>query len=415
MTLDEWLNKIENLHPVKWDLGLDRVGEVGRRLDVIKPAPVVYLVAGTNGKGSTCEYLEQLCLIKGIGVGKTISPHLIHFNERIVVGGQPVPSEEICAAFEAIDSIRGDITLSYFEFAALAALLIFKNQKVDVAVLEIGLGGRLDAMNIVDPDVSIITQIAMDHESWLGDSLDLIAREKAGIMRTGKPCVIAGESQPSSLEEYASGKGVNVLMNDREFGLGDGRAWYTSESAKQIRMEDLPEGKLPALSAIAALQAFSCGGFDVSEDEFRRVLKQTALAGRMQWLGERILLDVAHNPNAAEYLKSRLQALPGFKSIHAVVGMYADKDCKTILGMLKDLIGHWHFTDMDDDRAASAQELESYIPDLNRCVISTYDKISNAYNGALQAVSDDDLLLVFGSFPVVAGVMDLTKTGPKNN
>ena len=415
MTLDDWLEKIENLHPVKWDLGLDRVGEVGNLLCVLKPAPFVFLVAGTNGKGSTCEYLERLCLVKGLRVGKTVSPHFNCFNERIVVDGQPVSSTEICDAFERIENTRGDISLSYFEFAALAALLIFKNREVEVAVLEVGLGGRLDAMNIVDPDVSIVTQIALDHESWLGDSLDLIAREKAGIMREGKPCLIAGESQPASLKECAIDKGAKLLSSGEEFGLEKSRAWYQSKTGDLVEMHELNEGKLPAPSAIAALQAFVTAGFDITEAEFRQVLDETSLPGRMQWIGDRVLLDVAHNPNAAEYLKVRLEALPTDKVIHAVVGMYADKDCKTVLSILGGPVKHWYLTDMDDARAASAEALENCLSDQVGCKINTYDKISTAYGSALKAANDDDLVLIFGSFPVVASVLKLAELEPEPN
>jgi dihydrofolate synthase / folylpolyglutamate synthase len=415
MTLDDWLEKIENLHPIKWDLGLDRVGEVGDRLGVLKPAPVVFLVAGTNGKGSTCEYLEKLCLIQGIRVGKTVSPHFNYFNERIVVDGQAVLSSEICEAFESIEKARGEISLSYFEFAALAALLIFKHHEVEVAVLEVGLGGRLDAMNIIEPDVSIITQIALDHESWLGDTLDLIAREKAGIMRKGKPCLIAGDSQPPSLKECAKEKGVKLLSNGEEFGIENSHAWYQHTTGDVVEMEDLPEGMLPAPSAIAALQAFVYAGFDISEVQFRQMLEETSLPGRMQWIGERILLDVAHNPNAAEYLKCRLEALPEEKVIHAVVGMYADKDCKTVLSILGGLIEHWYLTDMEDTRAASAKELENCLSDRVGCVINTYDKISSAYGSALKAANDNDLVLIFGSFPVVGSVLKLAELEPEPN
>ncbi|MFT5805640.1 MAG: dihydrofolate synthase/folylpolyglutamate synthase, partial [Candidatus Paceibacteria bacterium] len=183
MTLADWLLIIEQQHPVKWDLGLARVGEVGRRLGVLKPAPLTFLVAGTNGKGSTCEYLYQLCRTQNLKVGKSTSPHLQRFNERIEVQGEATTDAEICRAFAAIDEARAEISLSYFEFGALAALLVFKWQAVDVAILEVGLGGRLDAMNMTDPDVSVITRIALDHQSWLGDTRALISVEKAGILR----------------------------------------------------------------------------------------------------------------------------------------------------------------------------------------------------------------------------------------
>lgn len=410
MNLDDWLNRIENLHPLKWDLGLTRVGEVARRLGVTKPAPVVFLVAGTNGKGSTCEYLAAFCEQQGLSTGKATSPHLLRFNERIVIDGEMVSDEVLCETFETIDRVRGEISLSYFEFAALAALIIFKNREVEVAILEIGLGGRLDAMNIVDPTVSIITQIALDHESWLGDSLEKIAVEKAGVMRSGKVCVVSDVSPPESIYRCAANQESELLLLGKDFGIADGRAWYTLNRGEIIDMKYSSSGNLPLPSAAAAMQAFVSAGLRPGDAGLEKVLRSTRLPGRLQWLDtdKRILLDVAHNPNAAGYLKTYLQSIPGIKRIHAVVGMYSDKDSESVFSILGNCINHWHVTDMEDPRAASAEELNRHLSHQAVSAVNTYDKIALAYGSAVEMAGGEDLVLVFGSFAVVAGVLKLT-------
>lgn len=417
VNLSDWLTRIESLHPIKWDLGLARVGEVAERLAVIKPAPLVFLVAGTNGKGSTCEYLAAFCQRKGLSTGKTTSPHLLCFNERIVINDDMASDDELCAAFTKIDEVRGDISLSYFEFAALAALIIFKEQAVDVAILEIGLGGRLDAMNIVDPDVSIITQIALDHQSWLGDTLNKIAFEKAGVMRGGKPCVVADWSPPESIYSSALSREAKLLLAGREFGFDNGRAWYTSSEGELVNLEYSSDGHLPLPSAAAAVQALACVGLTFKFPDLEEILEATRLPGRLQWLDgdRRTLLDVAHNPGAAAYLKKYLQSLSGIREVHAVVGMYADKDCETIFSILDECIHHWYLTDLEEPRAATADDLSRYLSHQVMCGVSTYDKIALAYGRALEVARQEDIVLVFGSFPVVAGVLELTGSAAKNS
>ncbi len=437
MNLNKWLNRIEQLHPIKWDLGLERVGVVARRLDVIKPAKTTFLVAGTNGKGSTCEYLDALCRSHGLSTGKTTSPHLLRYNERIVTNGKMAADEEIVAAFEEIDDQRAEISLSYFEFSALAALLIFKQRQVDVAIMEIGLGGRLDAMNVVEADVCVITQIAMDHESWLGDSLEKIAREKAGIMRQGKYCVIADHSPPQSLRQQALETQCIPQFIGDDFGLESDNFWYQNPRGMRATLAHSGPGHLPPNSAAAALQAFSDAGFNVEPSHFETVMSETRLDGRMQWRqphscssipekasGHQILLDVAHNPNAAAYLRdflrNHLQETLQEKRqtdteggrVHAIVGMYADKDIEAVFAMMQSQVSNWYLTNLDDERAACANQLKSCLTVGAGCPVSTYDKVSAAYHSALAAAERGDLILVFGSFLVVAGVMVLTEDVP---
>ncbi len=386
-SLDEWLSYIDTVHPVGWDLGLERVHKVGARLDVLHPAPITILVAGTNGKGSTCEYLAAFAAAEGLSCGKSTSPHLFRFNERIVIDGQPVSDEQIIAAFEQIEAARGDITLTYFEFASLASMQLFKSHTVDVAVLEVGLGGRLDAMNIVEPDLSIITSIALDHQGWLGDTREQIALEKAGIMRADVTCVIADRNPPSTLASHAESTGAPVCFIGRDF--------------------DLPEGikatSLPPDSFAVAFEA--AGQLDWMRTTAIDIAASTALAGRRTWIEGQpsVLLDVAHNPAAAISLAGYLEEQTLRGDIHALLGIYADKDIESVTGALAPYIKTWHLTAMEEARAASTDEIEDRLADQVRGNSTAYVKIPDAVTGILSRAKAEDLILVFGSFPVVAG------------
>ncbi|HAK51533.1 MAG TPA: bifunctional tetrahydrofolate synthase/dihydrofolate synthase [Gammaproteobacteria bacterium] len=408
-SLPEWLAYIERLHPKKWDLGLDRVKGVAETLGLTEHRGIVFLVAGTNGKGSTCEFIDGLCRAKGLTVGKSTSPHLLAFNERIQVNGEPASNAEIVDAFAAIESARDEISLSYFEFAVLASLIVFKRRDVDVLVLEIGLGGRLDAMNIVDRDVTVITQIALDHQAWLGDTRDEIAAEKAAIMRTGKPCVIADRDPPLSLVQYAETLDVEAHYIGKDFDFVDGAVRIADQQFSGITSSYLPKD-----SAAAAVQALISAGISLEAAEVREVLGNTFMPGRLQWIkGEpALLLDVAHNPAAAEYLRDyvseHLKSRGSMKpAVHAVVGMYEDKDCPEVLRLLSDVVDHWHFTDLQEERAASSGQLAENLKSTqnHRCQVVTYDKIQDAFNNAVRHCAIEDLIVVFGSFPVVAGVL----------
>jgi len=384
-SLEAWLEKISRVHPAGWDLGLERVGRVARRMDILKPAEKVVLVAGTNGKGSTCEYLAAICHAAGFKVGKSTSPHLFRFNERICLDGEPVTDGVIVEAFEQIDRARGDTSLTYFEFATLASLWIFSQAEVDVAVLEIGLGGRLDAMNVVEPDLAVITSVSMDHESWLGDTREVIGREKAGILRHRVPCVLADLDPPESV--LAEAERLDVPLH-------------------RILARDLPDAsmdlQLPALSYVAAVQAAGLMGISLSEDDQSRIARDTRLLGRRTWINWRcpVLLDVAHNPAAAEHLAQFIQSELQNRRIRVVSGMYADKDIKGVFSCLIPLVDSWHLVDMEEHRAASAADLAGYLEDVGQ--ISTYANISEAADALDAAVDAEDIVLVTGSFPVVA-------------
>jgi dihydrofolate synthase/folylpolyglutamate synthase len=401
MDLAAWLEKIQKLHPKEWDLGLDRVGEVGNRLDVLKPAPMVFLVAGTNGKGSTCEFLAGYCQALSLSYGKTTSPFFSRYNEQIVIDGKPVDDHQITSAFSEIEKVRGEISLSYFEFSALAALLIFKAQAVDVAILEIGLGGRLDAMNIVDPNVSIITRIALDHQDWLGDTRDVIAIEKAGVMRRDKDVVMVDPDPPQSLMDEVVRQGARPLQIFSNFMVKD-----NSLEFKEQRFE-LPRTKLPLPSAVAATVAFLTAGYELTQQQVTRVLESASLIGRYQKLGSGpdFILDVAHNPDAASFLADKLKS-DGASQLQAVVGLYRDKDIAGVFQHLAPYVGGWHFINLPGDRGASAEHLAAVLSDTCGLTAQTYDKVSFAVDSAKSCSEPNGTVLVFGSFLTVAAVLE---------
>ncbi len=371
-------------------MGLARVAEVGRRLGLMRPSETVILVAGTNGKGSTCEYLEAFALSSGFSVGKSTSPHLVRFNERIAINGEPVTDGLIVDAFRRINEMRSEVTLTYFEFATLASLLIFKQQAVDVAILEVGLGGRLDAMNIVDPDLTIITSIGLDHQEYLGTTREEIGLEKAGIMRPSIPCLVSDREPPSTVVGVAESIGSPLYRIGRDF------------DADLTLRPHLPADSL-AVATEAARQ------LNWRTDEAPSIASQTRLAGRRTWgrLHCDVLLDVAHNPAAAESLAEYLAGLHRNGSIHAVLGMYADKDIEAVTGLLSPEIKTWHLAATDESRAEPPDRLKARLSVDSSVIVRTYGKISEAFAGAASVAGDDDLILVFGSFPVVGTCLQL--------
>ena len=399
---------IEARHPVKWDLGLVRIRQVAQRLDVLEPAKRTLLVAGTNGKGSACEYLAALAQASGWRVGLATSPHLLCFNERIRIQGQPASDAAIIAAFKAIEQARAEISLSYFEFATLASLLLFKQAALDLAVLEIGLGGRLDAMNIVDPALSVITSIALDHQAWLGDSREAIGREKAGILRHGKPCVLADPAPPASILAEAERLGAPLYLLGRDFGHEGGRLHWRSPKGGRQQVDQLPSPKLPPESLAAAVQAGALLGLNTSAQPLRRLAASACLAGRSQLIKGRpdILLDVAHNPAAAQRLADQVRALaPAGRRVHALAGVYADKDLPGVLSPLAPLVASWRFCDLPEARAAPATQLAKALPPGHASQAQTCGSIGAAMSQLHADCGPGDLAVVFGSFPMVAGAL----------
>ena len=409
-TSEDWLKWMEGLHTVKWDLGLQRVSRVAEQMSLLEPSGKLFLVAGTNGKGTTIAMMDQILRTAGFTTGVSTSPHLIRFNERICLNGMPVSDTAICAAFERINLARKDISLTYFEFATLAALDIFRRADPDVIILEIGLGGRLDAMNITDPDVSIITTIQLDHQSWLGSDLESIGREKAGIMRRGKPA-ITGPDMPESITEKAAETGARIVAMAKDFqAVKKPNSWEFhghTDDGKHVSFSDLPYNHLPFDNCVIAVQALVSSGLSLSQENIKKGLSQVKIAGRYQTLPGPVpvILDVAHNPHAAERLAMKLKSdmVPG--KTHAVIAMYADKDCESVLRHLDPVVDLWYFADMDDDRAESAVKLVARLSTQQRSDTLTCDRVSSAFHMARKNAVPGARIVVFGSFPAVAEVM----------
>lgn len=399
--LATWLHYLEHLHSQAIDLGLDRIQRVAARLDLLKPAPFVFTVAGTNGKGTTCRTLETLLMAAGYRVGVYSSPHLVRYTERVRVQGTELDEARHSASFAAIEAGRGDISLTYFEFGTLSALNLFREAQLDVVILEVGLGGRLDATNIVDADVAVITSIALDHTDWLGPDRASIGREKAGVFRGGKPAVVGEADMPDTIAQVAAEKGAQLLQINRDWQWQrEGDSWTLQDAQGELRDLPLPQVPLPnAATAIAALRA---SGLTVSEALIRQHLPLAILPGRFQTVSTapRVILDVAHNPHAAYYLASRLAELPAHGTVHAVVGMLHDKDIAGTLAALAPQVKRWYCAPLDGPRGASADELMAHLQGG-----SAWQSVEAAWQAARQQAQPDDVILVCGSFHTVAQVM----------
>lgn len=425
-SLHDWLSRLESAHSQGLiDMGLERVGEVRRRM-ALKPTCPLIVVGGTNGKGSVCAFLTQIYKQCGFKVGTLTSPHLLKFNERIAVNGEPVSDDTIVAAFERIEAARAEVSLTYFEFNTLAAVDIFVQAQVDVMVLEVGLGGRLDAVNIFDADVAVITSIDLDHQAFLGDTVEQVAFEKAGILRAGKPAVCGQVPPPAALQEHARQLGAPLLVWGEDFSFSklENQQWSYSfhpksgkgyAEAYRRNRNALP---IPALrgsyqlnNAACALSAVEClyERLPVDVGAIKRGLLLVHNPGRFQVLPGRPLtiLDVGHNPHAARALRQNLLALPFSEQKTAVFSMLADKDIDSVLETVKDQFDNWHIAPLDMPRgmtvAAIRQKLEAHgIADIH-----SYENVQEAYRTALAKATENDRIVVFGSFHTVAEVMDM--------
>lgn len=411
-SLNEWLGWLEHCHPQEIDLGLARVRQVAGRLGLLKPSSRVVTVAGTNGKGSCVAATAALLRSSGLRVGIYTSPHLLHYCERICVDGAAASEQEVCDAFAAIDSARESISLTYFEFGTLAALEIFCRRGVDVMVLEVGLGGRLDAVNIIDADVAVITSIDLDHQDWLGNDRESIGREKAGIMRAHVPVVCADSLPPHSLLAHAECIAAKWYGVDREFGFSAATNswswWGKGAQGQSFRLMDMPLPVLPLPSLAAALQAVALLDVDPGQPQVATQLADLRLPGRFQRLVYRereFILDVAHNPAATQYFARRLQQHPTSGRTLAIVAMMADKDRCNSLGNLTGIIHSWYLADLSWlPRAATPGQLGQDLQQLGAPVAGVGD-VAECIALALDAAQPEDRILVFGSFFTVAAAL----------
>jgi dihydrofolate synthase/folylpolyglutamate synthase len=402
-TLEAWLAWLETQHPKAIDLGLERVGAVADRLGVRSFGCPVITVGGTNGKGSTVATLVAIYRAADLKVGSYTSPHLLRFNERICLDGQPIADALLVAAFEKVQSARGEISLTYFEFTTLAAFLIFREAGLDVAVLEVGLGGRLDAVNLIDADVAVVTSIGIDHTEYLGNTRDLIAREKAGIFRRGRPAICGDDDPPPALLAAAQESGAPLLCKHRDFefrATEEGWSWRDSHRV----LAGLPRPALALGNAATALAALFAAPLQVAETALRDGLRQARLAGRLQEVGRapQLLLDVAHNPQGAAFLMRQLPAArPGQRTL-AVFAMLADKDIAGVIDACLGRIDHWHVAGLAIPRGQSAAVLEKLLLERGCTVAGRHGSVAAALADARLRARPADRILVFGSFYTVA-------------
>jgi len=414
-SLADWLEQQQKSHPSAIDLDLTRVRGVAQRMELLPPPFRTVTVAGTNGKGSTVAYLDALLRAAGKRTGRFTSPHLVRYNERICVDGRECLDGELVASFERIEAARGATTLTFFEYNTLAALDLFTRAGVDAAVLEVGLGGRLDATNIVDADVGVLCTIGLDHVEWLGDSLEQIGREKAGIFRADRPAVLGSESLPASVRQVIQELGARPVAPGQQYRvrrLDDRWDFEYGEST----LSGLP---LPALAgehqvgnaatALAAVAALNSRAFPIALDRERvsRALGGVQVAGRFQRVPGEVewILDVAHNVPAAETLRDNLRRLPPARRTVAVCGILGDKDIRGITATLAGEIDAWIPATLSGPRAVSAEQIAQLLP-ANATILARAGDVAEACRAARSATRPQDRVLVFGSFLTVGPAIE---------
>jgi dihydrofolate synthase / folylpolyglutamate synthase len=406
-----WLAYIESQHPKSIEMGLDRVLLVKQRLKLAPNFPII-TVAGTNGKGSTCAMLASVYVQAGYRVASYTSPHLLRYNERVRIQGEEVEDALLIEAFRAVEMARHEVSLTYFEFATLAAVWLFQMQAPDVAILEVGLGGRLDAVNAFDPDCAIVTGIDLDHMDYLGDTREKIAFEKAGVFRAGVPAICGDPDPPQSLLRHASAIGADLMCYGREFRCIAHTIDWTYDGS--VLMEHLPMPNLigefqlnNAACVITAIEALQ-KRLPVNAEAIAAGLVYVRLAGRFERIGDspETILDVAHNPQAARVLAENLRMISGAEKIRAVFGVLADKDIEGVIEPMVALVNQWYVAAVRQPRGASAEHvmdaLRAQMPDANAIA---YQDLTEAYAQACRDAGKNDKIIVFGSFFTVSEIM----------
>lgn len=408
-TLEAWLERIEGLHPSEIDLGLERVGRVAHALGVDCPDARVITVGGTNGKGSVCALLEAVLSAGGHRVGLYTSPHLLRFNERIRIGGREADDAAIRAAFERVEAARGDTSLTYFEFGTLAAFDLFARAGADTWVLEVGLGGRLDATNVVDADVAVVTSVGIDHAEWLGEDRDAIGREKAGIARADCPLVVGDRNPPDGLLRSAGEIGAAPVCIGRDFEVSvDGEKWTWEGAGSSLPALPMPAmvGGYQLRNAGVALAALECAGLGFERTAVEQALQTVRVPGRFEVRVGPVetILDVAHNPDAAAMLAAALDARPCAGRTIAVIGMYADKDADAVVDHLADRVDAWCAAGLAGARARSADAMAEVVTRHGLILWARDEDPERAWRSAHARAADGDRIIVLGSFATVAAV-----------
>lgn len=406
-SLTQWLDHFERRTTQEIQLGLNRIRSVAKKMELLDPKSRVITVTGTNGKGSTVAALEAIYQQAGYQVGAYTSPHLVHFNERIRLNKKPVTDKVICSAFRAIENAREDIVLTYFEMATLASLWVFQQFDVDVLILEVGIGGRLDATNIINPDASIITTVALDHQEYLGTTLEAIGFEKAGIIRKGKPLIYADFNPPSTVLDTAEQMESPNYLYSKDYEIEEQTNNWIFQF-QNLRML-LPKPRIQLKSAAAALCAVSLLQHDlpVTHQQIELAMKDLFVAGRLQLIhGEvDVLYDVAHNPQSAALLAATVSKLDKKRKVHAIFSALKDKDIFGLILPLKDCVDLWYPAQLETKRASDAMDLLSKFREAEIFLDICYNSPLVAFKTALEQAETGDLIVVYGSFYTVGQVM----------
>lgn len=419
ISVDGWLAYIEALHPKSIAMGLERVSIVANRLALFQqhPRPTIITVAGTNGKGSSCAMLEHIYTAAGYLVGCYTSPHLLRYQERVRVNRQEISDEALCAAFAAVEEARQEVELTYFEMGTLAAMWHFAQQALDVLVLEVGLGGRLDAVNIFDADCAIVTNIDLDHMEYLGDTREKIGLEKAGVYRTRQIAICGDRSPPNSLKQYAASIGVTLHCIQQAFSVQpDTQGWYYRDAVGALHIPQLSlmgefqkDNAASVIYAIRALQAT----LPVADEIMIATLPRVQLQGRFQYLQRNpdVIVDVAHNPQAAQSLADNLteiqKTMPKDGRLIAVFAMLADKDIQAVVQILKQKIDVWYVAEIHHPRAAKLNQLLDCLALVPaNTAVHAYPTVEVALLQAYKTMTKNDKIVVFGSFFTVAAALD---------
>ncbi|MBW0282040.1 bifunctional tetrahydrofolate synthase/dihydrofolate synthase [Shewanella xiamenensis] len=407
--LDQWLAYLLSIHPTEIDMGLTRVSKVAERLNVLDLGPSqIVTVAGTNGKGTTCAMLENILRLSGLTVGVYSSPHMLKYNERVRINGQDASDDAFVAAFEQIEAARGEISLTFFEYATLAGLILFKAAKLDVVILEVGLGGRLDATNMIDADISVVTSVDLDHEAYLGNTRELVGREKAGIFRQGKPAIVGEPNLPHTVNDVAQQLGAKLYRVGNEFSYQqNGNTWDYQGQVLKLTQLSLPSLPLPNAATVIAI--VEQGWPHIAADIIAKGISSARLTGRLEQVSEQplILLDVAHNPHAARFLVKQLTPIVAGKRVFALCGMLKDKDIGGVLPVVSPLIDTWYLVSLQGERGANASLLRQTLA--QDCKALEFEDIATAWTALKAQIQPDDVVIVFGSFYTVAGFKSLFK------
>jgi dihydrofolate synthase/folylpolyglutamate synthase len=408
-----WLTWMEAHHPRQIELGLERVAAVAANLTIDLSRGKIITVGGTNGKGSCVAFLEAILRAAGYRVGAYTSPHLLHYNERVRIDGVAVSDAQLCEAFSAVHAALGEISLTYFEFGTLAAFWLFQQAQLDVVILEVGLGGRLDAVNIIDADVAVLTSIDLDHQDWLGPDRESIGAEKAGIFRAHRPAICVDPNPPASVIDGAKKTAAYFFAVGAAFDYTESDSswrWSGTQLPRSANYDNLPLPSLPLPSAAAALAALHCLEFKIDADAIAAGLRAASLAGRFQRISigaVEVILDVGHNPHAARWLSQRLLQTRAHGRTLAVFAMMADKDIAAVVDALKNCTDSWYVGALPENpRAASVDVIIEKLQSANASAITALPTVLDAYNAAFAQAQPGDRVVVFGSFFTVAAVLE---------